>query len=452
MRVASIIAVIRRLLSRGIDPSHLQHAVGVAFLIRVAGAGIALLSQALLARWMGTHEFGIYVYVWTWVVLLGSLIDFGFATTAQRLIPEYSAHQAFDLLRGFLTASRWLVVAISTGLALAAALIIRSAQPWIDYFVVLPLYLGCLTLPMYGLTMLQDGIARSYNWVNLALTPLYIARPLSIIVLLAGAYLAGFSATAVTAIMALIIATWATALGQVWMLNRRLKRIVQPGPKSYAVRSWLTASLPVFMVGSFYFLLTYTDVIVLEKFRSPNEVAIYFAATKVLTLVAFIYFSVWAIAARSFSQLHVAGDRDELAAFLAQSIRWTFWPSLAATLALLALGKPILWLFGAEFIQGYALLPILALGLLARAAVGPVERLLTMLGQQTACAWVYAGAFTFNLTACIVLIPKFGMTGAAMSTSAALIAESIALFLLTKNRLGLHAFIVGARVRSLSPM
>ena len=40
---------------------------GTAFVIRVAGAAIIFLSQILLARWMGSVEFGIYVYAWTWL-------------------------------------------------------------------------------------------------------------------------------------------------------------------------------------------------------------------------------------------------------------------------------------------------------------------------------------------------------------------------------------------------
>ena len=82
---------------------------GAAFLIRVASAALLYVSQVLFARWMGTFEFGVYVYVWTWVLLLGGLVDLGIATAAQRFIPEYTGTQALDLLRGFLSGSRWLV-------------------------------------------------------------------------------------------------------------------------------------------------------------------------------------------------------------------------------------------------------------------------------------------------------------------------------------------------------
>ena len=45
----------------------------LTFMIRVANAGLVLVTQILLARWIGGYEFGIYTYVWAWVVLLGAL-------------------------------------------------------------------------------------------------------------------------------------------------------------------------------------------------------------------------------------------------------------------------------------------------------------------------------------------------------------------------------------------
>ena len=57
------------------DHAGAQRAASGAFLIRVASAAIAFLSQPLLARWLGTHEFGIYAYVWSCLTLVGGIID-----------------------------------------------------------------------------------------------------------------------------------------------------------------------------------------------------------------------------------------------------------------------------------------------------------------------------------------------------------------------------------------
>src|SRR4051812_22625590 len=59
------------------------------FVIRVVSAALAYLSQILLARWMSGSDYGVYVYVWTWVLLLGSMMDFGISASAQKIIPEY---------------------------------------------------------------------------------------------------------------------------------------------------------------------------------------------------------------------------------------------------------------------------------------------------------------------------------------------------------------------------
>ena len=83
--------------------------------------------------------------------------------------------------------------------------------------------------------------------------------------------------------------------------------------------------------------------------------------------------------------------------------------------------------------------------MLSRAAVGPAERLLNMMGERIPCALVYAGAFALNFILCIVLIPRFGIEGAAIATASALAMESILLFCIAKRRLGMHVFILGAK-------
>ncbi len=211
------------------------------------------------------------------------------------------------------------------------------------------------------------------------------------------------------------------------------------------MRSWLSVSTPIFVVEAFFLLLTYADVLVLQIFRSPSEVGIYYAASKTMALVAFIYFSVAQTLAHKFAEYHVTGDRNRLTDFLAIAVRMTFWPSLAAILALLALGEPMLRMFGREFTSGYYLMFILAIGLLARASVGPAERVLNMLGERRSCAVIYGGAFAINIGLCFILIPHLGATGAAIANAITLICESACLFLVAKQQLALHCFIFGGR-------
>ena len=441
--LAGAAARVRAWLDDGTDTSLARRMAGAAFLIRVASAVLAYGSQVLFARWMGSSEFGIYVYVWTWVLLIGGIVDIGLASSAQRFIPEYTERKQFALLRGFLVGARWLAFGVATAIGAAGVLGVLLLKPWLDHPVVLPLLLACAALPMYGLMHMQEGIARSYNWVNLSNLPPYVIRQVVLIALMGSAYALGLTTDAVSATIMGVVSYWIICAGQFLVLNRRLSRGIERGAKSYDFKYWLAISLPIFLVETFYLLLMYSDVLILKQYASPHDVAVYYAAAKTLALVAFVYYAVAQAAAHKFTELHVNGDRARLADYIAHIVRLTFWPSFGATVLVLAFGVPLLWLFGRDFVEGYHLMFILAVGLLARAAVGPVERLLIMLGQHYACAVIYAAAFAINVVLCVLLIPRLGTAGAAVSISTALIVESILLFVVTKRRLGYHVFVFG---------
>ena len=50
----------------------------------------------------GRFEFGIFIYVWTWVLMIGALSDLGLSSASRRFIPEYTELGALESLRGFL--------------------------------------------------------------------------------------------------------------------------------------------------------------------------------------------------------------------------------------------------------------------------------------------------------------------------------------------------------------
>jgi len=156
-------------------------------------------------------------------------------------------------------------------------------------------------------------------------------------------------------------------------------------------------------------------------------VAVYFAATKIMALAHFVYFAVKAGVAQRYSDLLHSGNRAEFVRFAEASTSWTFWPTLLLGIVILALGYPLLMLFGSGFTQGYPLLFVLIIGVIARASVGPAESLLNMSGKQNICALLYALTLAVNILLNLIFIPRFGLMGAAFSTAFSMLLEAFLL-------------------------
>lgn len=412
----------------------------IAFVIRVISAVIAFISQVLLARWMGSFEYGIFVLVWTTMIIVGNLSCLGFHTSVIRFIPEYREKGMFAELRGILVTSRLFVLLASTAIAGIGMLGIRLLSFEIEPYYVVPFFLGAILLPMVALSDMLQGISRANSWAVFALSPTYIIRPLLILVFMAGALMLGYPASAGTAIVATILATYGTTIAQFVGVTARVDNRVEPGPRKILFKQWFVVSLPIFLVESFFFLLTNADVLMVGAYMQPEDVAVYFATVKTLALVHFVYFAVKAGVAQRYAQFTHA-DPEKLADFARETVSWTFWPSLTMALVVLVLGKPMLILFGPEFAEGYPLLFLLVFGVVARAAVGPCESLLTMSGNQNICAVVYAMTLALNIGLNVVLIPAFGLWGAAISTAAAMVFEATALSFTVWRKLSIRMAI-----------
>lgn len=409
----------------------------IAFASRIVNAAIAFLSQVLLARYMGGFEYGIFVLVWVTMIILGNISCLGFHTSVIRFIPEYRTQKRFAELRGILLASRLFVLVFSTVAALLGALGIWLFEPFIESYYVVPFYLGLICLPMIALGDQLQGIARANALAWWAMAPTYLIRPLLVLFFLWGLHAAGFAPDAKGAVIAAILATYLTTIIQFTAVSSRAVASVPPARPRFLARTWIAVSLPIFLVESFFFLLTNADVLMVGLFMEPMHVAVYFATVKTLALVHFVYFAVKAGVAQRYAALIHGGERSALARFARETVSWTFWPSLAMGAVVLILGKPILMLFGPDFDSGYPLLLLLVAAVVARSAVGPAESMLTMSGHQNACAAVYAVTLAINVGLDVVLIPQLGLWGAAVATAIAMIFEATSLSLTVRRKLGI---------------
>lgn len=104
------------------ERARMQRNAILAFAIRVASAAMLYFSQIFLARWMGGFEYGIYVYVWTWVLVLGGITHAGLGPAMIKLVPHYRETGEFGQLQGVLFGGHLFSLGLSTAIAAAGML------------------------------------------------------------------------------------------------------------------------------------------------------------------------------------------------------------------------------------------------------------------------------------------------------------------------------------------
>ena len=116
-------------------------------------------------------------------------------------------------------------------------------------------------------------------------------------------------------------------------------------------------------------------------------------------------------------------------------------PTLAGCIILFVLGDKILSIFGEEYEVGYTVLMLLALGVVAKAATGPVHYLLAMTDRHATSVVVLAISAALNLLLNTMLIPIWGIEGAAVATALSTTLSITLMTVISWKTLRIRSFI-----------
>jgi O-antigen/teichoic acid export membrane protein len=413
---------------------------GFALMIKVGGTGIAYLGHLVFARWMGAAGYGSYVYAMTWAKLLALLAGFGLTTGVLRFIPEYLRISDFGQLWGIVRRSRQLTFLGGMCLAtVGTGLVIALAPQAVDMPTLLA---GMWLIPLVGLTALQGEMILGTQNVVLARFPNLVVQPLLCIIISFAIIRASGSLTSLNVIIAFGLAALVVFLFQCWALRRVLPCPLGKCLPVYMTNKWLRVSLPLLLVAGFELVLIRADILILGIFKGDSTAGIYNVATQTATLVSFVFAAVNTVAAPMIASLYAKGDHASLQKLVSATTKWMCWPSLAITVVLLLWGNRILSLFGTEFTVGWLPLSLLAVGHLVNTCVGPVTYLMSLTGHQDISAKVFGISALLNIVLNLILIPFWGIVGAAVATMVTMMLWNVWLYIEVKKNLGIHSFVL----------
>lgn len=410
--------------------------------VRVSSLAILFGVQALLARLLGAEQFGVYTVALAVMGVLQLFARQGFEIAASRFIGAYAGVNDWPLLRGFVNASRILVLGGAVVFSIGLLVVVHAFSEMFGEGMLHSLWWVAATLPFFTVLQLEAAIVRGMGRASIADIPTWILQPLALATgVTAAVFLGDAAANAPTALAVFFGTIICTLIVQHFMMLRVLPRAVHEATPKYRWKEWIKAAPGMMLFAGSAMLISQTNTILLGAMSSTAEAGIYNIAGRIAGILQLITFCFIAAVGPVAARLYAKKEFADLARITSIGVRVVFAAALASSMILVAVGEQVLAIFGDEFREGYNALLVLLLGQLFWAATVPAGVLLNMTGHHNESGKILLFAAGINFGLCALLIPDHGNIGAAIATTAALVIWNGIMASTAERRVGIRAFL-----------
>jgi len=415
--------------------------VGLRIFFGVLSFGLSI----FLARTLGKDGFGTYSYAFAWIVVLGVPAILGMDQLLIREVAAYEVKKEWGLMSGLLRAANRAVLLVSLGIVGVAAAVAWAMRSHWSGQRVTTFWIGLLLLPLITLTRVRQAALQGLHRAVLGATPERLIQPALLIgLLVAAASLRREPLTAPFA-MGLNVLTNATAfVVGAWWLHRALPESAKEAEPVYRERAWAQSALPMVFLAGMGVLFGQAGTLILGAIQGASAVGIYSVADKGAELLAFVLVAQNAAFSSTAASLYAAGDLKRLQRLATRIARLTLLASLPLAIMFIGFGhRFLLYSYGAQFTQAQQALAILALGQLVNVGMGLNSVLLMMTGHERDSARAVAVSAGAAILLNLILIPRWGMVGAAISTAIGVVLLNVLATLALYRKTGIHSTVIG---------
>jgi O-antigen/teichoic acid export membrane protein len=171
---------------------------------------------------------------------------------------------------------------------------------------------------------------------------------------------------------------------------------------------------------------------------TQDDLGVYASCVRVALAMVLFLTAVSYVFSPFVADLHARGEREKLDRLFKSITRWTVAGTIPLLLLMLLAPGPILRLFGGEnFTTGTTALRILVIGQAINVSVGAAGFVLIMAGRTGWDLTVYGLSAMLDLVLSIVLVPKFGINGAAAAQAITIACSNWLRLYLVKRFVGI---------------
>ena len=206
--------------------------------------------------------------------------------------------------------------------------------------------------------------------------------------------------------------------------NKRFKELKVFRTLQNFDKRFLIFAFPLFLNGILFFLMRWLDTLALGYFSDSNKVGIYTATLTLATVPSLLLTSLNTIFFPTISRLISENKNKDAFNAYRSSIRVLSFLTLPYIIFAIIFSKELLLIFGKDFQITTLLMLILSIGSFLNVFSGPVDMTLTAYDKQKYVPINSLIALVVNVVLNVVLIPKYGLVGAAIANTISILIQN----------------------------
>ncbi|GAP63740.1 hypothetical protein ARMA_2163 [Ardenticatena maritima] len=412
-----------------------------SFVLKASYAGLTFISTVFLARVLGAEGYGIYAYAYALVMLLAMPVTAGLPNLVIRETAKGLASGRPEVVKGVWQWAGRVVTGLSLAVILIAGPLLVLWQGGLDTPAGQTMAWALALVPLMALGNLRGAALRGLKRIVAGQLPEFVLRPGMFLVLIAvNVLVVGQRISAPIAMALQAMAALLALVGAAWLLWRYTPQEVKHVSPSVDTHGWLFSSVIFALMSGFNVVNNQASTVVLGIFETPGSVGRYRVATQVAALTSFGLQAINMVVAPRFAELWARGEKERLQRLVTQSARVVLVFNILLTAMFVLVGRPFFrFVFGAEFDASYFPLLVLLGGQMVNSAAGSVAFLLNMTGHERETVLWIGLAAVLNLLLNFVLVPLWGILGAAVATAVSMAAWNGLLWWRVLRRLGINS-------------
>jgi O-antigen/teichoic acid export membrane protein len=370
--------------------------------------------KIILGRGLGDSAYGTFMVLLTTANLLMAVLHLGLPEAIAQKVPRAStpSEERSIITSAFKLSLLATIIIGGLFFYFAPRIVVELGVPEAT----LPLRILALGLPAIVFVRLSTGAIRATQRVMPHVVVKKIVQPLTLLGLYAFVVITG--AGVVGATLAFIGATFTAAIVSTYYLLRDSPLFTRSIPTYRQYRPLVRFSTPLIFAAFAYTIFADIDTLLLSRLTTTAATGHYRAAYPLATLLTAPLSAFAFLLMPHLSTLDAENAVTEMQETYTQISSWIFFITFPGAILFILYPTEVIQLsFGSQYTPGAAALPILVVALGSHVFIGPNKDALTAIGETDFIMVVMVGTAIANIIFNLLLIPQWGIVGAAAATA-----------------------------------